>query len=135
MGVTIKIDARAVDENIRRRAAAMPSLAKLAMNDVGAFISSEAKDRSPIDEGHLTGDIINKTETVPSGAAAVIFVPVNAASASYAVRMHEGLYELGPGSLAKQGRTGKTVGRKFIVRAIDDNRDRIVRIIKEKFKV
>ena len=101
-----------------------------ALDALGAFGASESKFRAPIDEGFLTADI--ETETYPNDSIAVIRVPVNATSSEYAIKMHEDNYNLGPNSIGKQAQTGQTVGRKFITRALDEEKDTMKKIIKKE---
>jgi hypothetical protein len=49
----------------------------------------------------------------------------------YARKMHEGRYNLGPGSRAKQASAGVEVGRKYLDRAYDENRDAVDRQLAE----
>jgi len=101
-----------------------------ALEAVGAFVASEAKDRAPIDEGFLTADI--ETETYPKNDITVIRVPINAPSSQYAVKMHEDTYNLGPNSAAKQALMEKIVGQKYISRSIDEEKRAIKDIIKRE---
>ncbi|NMD86296.1 hypothetical protein HF882_06825 [Victivallis vadensis] len=135
MSMKVDIDIAAFAGNARRALERADELALAAMREVAADLSGEAKDRAPLREGFLTEAIRGEAGTENGRAVAVISVPSNSQAAPYAVKMHEEEYELGENSRAKQLRTGKTVGRKFISRAIDDNRDRIRKIIESKLKV
>lgn len=130
-----RFNTRSLSAGIRRELMDQPERAKRAMNAVGGFINTEAKDRSPVKEGFLTSDISNQTVQFEKSYAAVIYIPSNATSASYAIPMHEGKYNLGKDSEAKAAKTGKGVGNKFITRAIDANRDVIKEIITQELKV
>lgn len=130
-----RFNTRSLSAGIRRELMAQPERAKRAMNAVGGFINTEAKDRSPVKEGFLTSDISNQTVQFEKSYAAVIYIPSNATSAPYAIPMHEGKYNLGKDSEAKAAKTGKGVGNKFITRAIDANRDVIREIITQELKV
>lgn len=112
-----------------------PVIAEAAMEDVAMFGEGEAKDRAAVREGFLTGDIHGETQRDGNQIAAVIKIPVNSTSSAYGPHMHEGDYNLGELSLAKQAKIGKVVGKKFITRAIDENRDEIRKIIIDKMKV
>jgi hypothetical protein len=101
-----------------------------ALRQIADHVSGAAKDRAPFDEGTLTQDIKGEVQEAAIPAA-VISVPLNAPSKDYAIQMHEGDYNLGPGSVAKQSRVGVAVGSKFIIRAIDDNHSNIMEIIKD----
>lgn len=130
-----RFNTRSLSAGIRRELMAQPERAKRAMNAVGGFINGEAKDRAPIKEGFLTSDISNETVKFEKSYAAVIYIPSNATSAPYAIKMHEGKYNPGVASEAKAAKTGKSVGNKFITRAIDANRDDITEIIKYELRV
>lgn len=121
----------AVQKELRR----VPEKAKRAMDGVGGYLNGEVRKRTPVDEGNLTASITNETVNYRQSSAAVIYVPSNAPSAPYAIAMHENNYELGEDSEKKQSKTGKAVGKKYISRAIDENRSRIVSIIKREMEV
>jgi hypothetical protein len=130
-----RFNTRELEVKVQREIQRSPERAKRAMDAVGGFINGEAKDRSPVKEGFLTSDISNQTVKYEKSYAAVIYIPSNAPSAPYAIKMHEGKYNLGPDSEAKARKTGKGVGNKFITRAIDANRDDIKEIIKYELRV
>ncbi len=104
-----------------------------ALEDIGEFVASEAKDRAPIDEGFLTEDI--ETEVYPADRVAVVRVPVNAPSSEYAIKMHEDPYNLGEKSAAKEATLNVKVGQKYISRAIDENASEIKDIIKKDMRL
>lgn len=120
---------------VQEQLQAMPFKTQRAMNAVGGFLNGEAKDRAPVDEGFLTADISNKTVQYKKSFAAVVYVPSNATSAEYAVSMHENTYQLGKNSMAKQRKVSVPVGRKFITRALDDNRKNISDILLQELKL
>ena len=128
-------DMSQVSANLRKALMKHPGMAKKAMEEVALHIEGETKDRTPIDEGTLTADVIAETQNYSKGVAAVIKIPINAPSAGYAVAMHEGEYQPGAASMSKQGKTGKQVGRKYITGAIDENNGEILDIIKYNLKV
>lgn len=97
------------------------------LDAVGSFVASEAKDRAPIDEGFLTADI--ETQTYPKESLTVIRVPINSPSSGYAIKMHDGIYNLGPKSAAKQARQVKRVGPQYIIRGINEEKPLIREII------
>ena len=130
-----RFNTRELEIRVRREIQRSPERAKRAMDAVGGFINGEAKDRSPVKEGFLTSDISNETVKYEKSYAAVIYIPSNAPSAPYAIKMHEGKYNLGTDSEAKARKTGKGVGAKFITRAIDANRDNIRDIIQAELRL
>ncbi|MDD4817300.1 MAG: hypothetical protein PHI85_04955 [Victivallaceae bacterium] len=130
-----RFNTRQLSASVQRELLAQPFRVRRAMDAVGGFLNSEAKDLAPVDEGFLTAEISNDTVRHRKSCAAVIYVPANAASSEYAIPMHEGVYDLGPKSLDKQTKVGKPVGKKFITRALDGHRDDIVGIIKSEVKI
>ena len=88
------------------------------MMQAAQVMRSEAQKRCPVDEGNLTNDIQGDTETYTKSEAAVVYIPVNAPSATYAIHMHEHTYNLGKESLAHQAKTHCVVGPGYLTRAI-----------------
>ena len=129
-----RFNTRQLGERIREELQAQPERARRAMNAVGGYINGEAKDLAPVDEGFLTADISNRTVEHEKSFAAVIYVPSNAASAQYAIPMHENQYNLGKNSLAKMRKVGKPVGRKFITRAMWGHLKQIRGIIQKEME-
>ncbi|MCD8295475.1 MAG: hypothetical protein LUE27_09585 [Clostridia bacterium] len=127
-----RYNTRRLGDRIRRELQNAPRRARRAMDAVGGFLNGEAKDLAPGDEGFLTADISNETVPYKDSFAAVIYIPSNAASSKYAIPMHENVYKLGANSLAKQRKVGKTVGRKFITRALEGSMDTIRAIIADE---
>ncbi len=104
-----------------------------ALDAIGAFVESEAKDRAPIDEGSLVSDI--EHQVYSSDESVVVRVPINAVSSEYAVRMHEDDYNLGLRSANKQAMLGKVVGKKYITRGIDEEKREIKDIVKKEMQL
>lgn len=127
MGMTVDLS------QVRSRIADLSALIKgkeqVILKQISQAVSGAAKDRAPVDEGHLTADIKGEVQTAGGQTAAVIYVASNATTKDYAIEMHEGEYNLGPLSLAKQAKVGVRVGRKFITRAIEDSREDFKTII------
>jgi hypothetical protein len=126
---------RDLQQAVQRELRRVPEKAKRAMDGVGGYINGEVRKRTPVDEGHLTASITNETVEYRKSSATVIYVPSNAPSAEYAIATHENDYNIGADSQKKQQKTGKKVGKKYITRALDENRDRIVKIIKKEMEV
>lgn len=129
MAAKFRFNTRSLAAGIQKQLMLHSKQAQRAMNSVGGYLSGEAKDRAPVDEGFLTADITNKTIENKKSYSAAIYIPSNATSSDYAIAMHEGNYTPGAKSEKKAQKTGKPVGRKFITRAIDENRGDIVKII------
>ncbi len=126
-----RFNTREFDAGVRKALLQHPQQAMRAMRDIKNLLVMEVKKRTPVREGHLTGSITGEAVQLERSWAATVFVPVNSPAAAYAVWLHEGDYNLGENSLAKQGKTGCTVGPKFITRAIDENREWIVVFMRE----
>ena len=119
---------------IQEAARANGAAALKAMQDTGHFLRGQVQLRTPVDEGNLTADIAMDVVRKKS-LSAVLYIPSNAPSSPYAIRMHEGNYNLGENSREKQRKVNVIVGRKFITRAIDENRSTIREIIKSNLKI
>lgn len=129
-----RFNTRQLGARVRAELQAQPVKARRAMDAVGGFLNSEVKDLTPVEEGFLTADVSNRTVRYKESFASVIYIPSNAASAKYAIPMHENQYHLGPDSLEKQRKVGKPVGRRFIIRAIDGHMGDIRGIIIREMK-
>ena len=126
MAVKFKVNTQNLQRGITRLIRDHRESCKRAAGVVGEFLVGEAKARAPVDTGQLTQDITHTGIIGSNDITIVIYVPVNAPSAKYAVKMHEWEYALGVKSRAKQARVSVTVGRKYLSRAIDDNREEIM---------
>ena len=135
MAAKFRFNTSGLSANIRQILNDRPAAARRAMNAVGGYLNGEAKDLCPVDEGFLTSEISNKTVVNPKSYAAVIYVPQNGQSASYAIAMHENHYNIGKNSRLKQRKVGKIIGRKFITRALDANVKEIKSIIKSELEI
>ena len=134
MEKSFRFETKQLEEKVRRRLAETPQATEKIMHQIAVFIEKEAKLRAPVDQGFLTADIRSMVATPASGAAAVVYVPVNSPSSPYAVAMHENHYELGPNSQEKQTKVGVVVGRKYLSRAISENMDAIMKRIAWQLK-
>jgi HK97 gp10 family phage protein len=105
-------------------------------------IKDLAKLQAPIDEGNLEDAI--KVDVDRSGVKGRIqaFVYVDGsvttddgkAVEDYAMQMHEGTYNLGPRSQAKDSAVGGGVGRKFLERAVDELSPNIINRVQQAVK-
>ena len=130
-----RFSTRELGRRIQEAARANGAAAMKAMQDVGHYLRGQVQLRTPVDEGNLTADIAMRVVEYQRSMATVLFIPSNAPSSQYAIRMHEGQYNLGENSQEKQRKVNVIVGRKFITRAIDDNRTTIKEIIKSNLKI
>ena len=104
-----------------------------AAEQIADKILGRAKDNAPVDQGFLEGDIAQTVENRDGTIVVYCYVPANAPSASYAIKIHEDTYNLGPNSLAKAAK-GFSVGNKYIRRAMDDSVEDIGNIIEFEYK-
>ena len=130
-----RVNTREFGRRIQAAARANGAAAMKAMQDVGHYLRGQVQLRTPVDEGNLTADIAMRVVEYQQSLATVLFIPSNAPSSQYAVKMHEGFYRLGDNSIEKQRKVQAIVGRKFITRAIDENRTTIKEIIKSNLKI
>ena len=119
---------------IRRLLSEFPDIRHKAMVEAAQIMREEAQFRCPFDKGNLHGDIMGDTEIHSKNETAVVYIPVNAPSAKYAIPMHEHTYNLGKESLAHQAKTGCVVGPGYLTRAITENIGRIMSKIKDTLR-
>lgn len=100
-----------------------------AAEEIADWWLGEAKDLAPFCEGFLTADLTQETGLDGQTRYAAVYVPANCPSASYAITMHEGLYNLGKKSVSKARKLGKDVGPRFITRPMDYGREKIREIV------
>lgn len=95
----------------------------------------EAVMRAPLDEGFLQASLERKIEKKPKEIVGHVFIPANSPASPYALYMHEGVYNLGVNSLDKQSKVKVKVGRKYLERALLENKNKFklyfIRKIKE----
>ena len=130
-----RFSTRELGRRIQEAARANGAAAMKAMQDTGHFLRGQVQLRTPVDEGNLTADIAMRVVQHERSLATVLFIPSNAPSSQYAIPMHEGFYQLGENSREKQRKVNVIVGRKFITRAIDENRATIKEIIRSNLKI
>ena len=124
-GVSFTFKTANLEKKIRRRLAETPLAEKQIMHQIAVFIEKGAKDRAPVDQGNLTVCIKSMVAQTPKGMAAVVYVPVNSPASPYAIPMHEHEYRLGVNSQEKQRKVGVVVGRRYLIRAIEENAEAI----------
>ena len=133
MSCKIKVDFSQIKTGCRN----LSILSNQALNNIAEQIADkwigEAKNNAPIDKGFLTADITQRVELINGNWVINCYVPTNAPSSSYAVKMHEEEYNLGVNSLAKQAK-GFSVGNKYIKRAMDDLESEIPKIIEHEYR-
>lgn len=88
--------------------------------DAAMKIAEVAEQMAPFKTGQLEGSI-DVEESAGVDRRKVFTVSASAINDGfdYAPAMHEGEYNLGPGSERKQSKSNFTVGRKYLSRAVD----------------
>ena len=94
----------------RRKTAALDRVHLEAAN----VLADTAKEMTPFKLGRLEGSIDVTKQNRGSGKTYVV-----GAHAKHAIYMHEGVYDLGEGSVDKAARSRFPVGRKYLSRALD----------------
>lgn len=133
MNVKISFDASEFQKGLRRLEQMSVDARMAAAEQIGDVMVGRAKNNAPVDEGNLTQDITHTVENRDGTIVVYCYVPVNAPSASYAIKIHEDTYNLGSNSLAKAAK-GFSVGNKYIRRAMDDSVKDIGEIIEYEYK-
>jgi hypothetical protein len=97
---------------------------RAGFRDVGFHVQKIARRYAPYREGNLERSI----DFQAADDSVRIFVPVNSPAGKYAALKHDGFYDRGTGTRAK----GPQAGRKYIVRAIQDSKVKIVSLLKPR---
>ena len=100
---------------------------RLALRAGAALVKSESQKNAPIDTGDLEkAHRFRKVRSSKTSASYEVFVSGGGRINIYAPLMHEGVYNLGPKSRAKQARNpNRTIGRKYLDRAAKDSEEEI----------
>ena len=112
MGIRITRGA-GLDIRLEKKAAASTRQLRRIHRDGAYAMRDTAREMAPFKTGELEGSI-DVLETREVGNRKTFTVR---AEARHAIYMHEGIYDLGPGSLAKDRSSQHKVGRKFMERA------------------
>lgn len=134
-GVRFSFDMSEFKINLKKLKRASQEDKEKAAFNIAALLEKETKDRAPFKEGHLKASIKGDVQVDGKKVAACIYVPLNSPASQYAVKMHEGQYKLGEKSVAVQNKVGKTVGRKYITRAIEDCKEKIQTVLVKFLKL
>ena len=86
----------------------------------GQYESTLKRKKKSISTRFAPGGLTRSIDGESNKNHASIFVPTNSEGARYAVKIHDGTYNLGVGSRAKAASSGLPVGPKYIERAIKD---------------
>jgi len=95
------------------------------VREVTEKTQEEAILRVPVDEGFAEKSIESHVEggRHVDEVEGSVFVPANSPAADYMIWLHEGDYKLGKKSKEKQAVVGPKMGRKFIERALEENKE------------
>jgi hypothetical protein len=126
--LTITVDLKGVLKKLTVRKAEAKAALKMAMEDITDDLVRVSSEIAPHDKGIL--EKAHEKEIVINGFSAVSTVSYSVREANkdysfnYALWMHEGTYNLGPGSLAKPGTEGMSgthydVGPKYLTRPLE----------------
>lgn len=115
------------------------------MQASGNRIRNKARAYAPVDEGNLEDAIYKTSQRGANGrtevtiaidgdipapqydsSGAIVKGTADKKVGDYAAAMHEGEYNLGKKSKLKQARLGVRVGRKFLERALNEEREALV---------
>ena len=108
-----------------------------ALRAMAELVRDEARLNAPIDTGDLEGAIETFEDrtrnskgqfgqvTIRVGVDTSKLKLEDHAGYDYSIPMHEGIYNLGPKSEAKQERQGNIVGAKYLERALKDNEKKV----------
>lgn len=106
-----------------------------ALQGQGEVIAARSREYAPVDTGDLERD--HKVETGERGSLIVTVVSVGGDGGpadDHVLPMHEGTYNLGPGSAQKAALSGKVVGRKFLERAFNEQAPKITAAVNESVR-
>lgn len=130
----IEMKVTGITENILRLRNIGPRVhenARKTMHAAADRIVALARKMAPVDEGNLEAAIQKQIAYDASNRGrlmidVVILSEVNGVAVEdYATFMHEGVYKLGPKSEAKQAREGVVVGRGFLDRAAEPEKEKL----------
>lgn len=103
---------------------------------IGKNLRDEAKKRAPVKSGALERSIVYETRMDAGELRLDVYVRTSTLNAkdkeAFLEFIHDGDYDLGPGSKAKQAGQAEEVGPEFMDRALDDHIDGIQEIIEEE---
>lgn len=132
MKPVFRINTSLLPAYVRKCLLADQKTCKRAMTRVKGLLVKGGRKRAPKLTGVLVNSITGSVEPYARSWAAFAYVPVNAASSSYAVPMHENHYQLGVKSQAKQAKQQEIVGRLYLQRSVEDQLQDAIAIMKDE---
>lgn len=114
--------------NLQRAAEAARRGARKAIVQEGEHVKEHSQGNAPVDLHNLEN--AHEVSSEADSNKIVVTVSVGGGEVDdYALAMHEGVYNLGAGSQAKQAGSDRMVGRKFLERALDEAAPEIERAV------
>lgn len=110
---------------------------KAATEEAAEIVKKESEENAPVLTGELEASHkVNEVSSAPDVAIyTVTFNAINPTDGyDYGVAMHESVYNLGPESIKKEKANGHIVGRKFLVRAIQDKKEECIELVRDATK-
>lgn len=116
---------------------------KNAVKDIADDLARTASEAAPHDKGILeksyAKEVTVTTGQVEGTVEFSLRETYSGGNFNYAMKMHEGNYQLGPGSEAKPGGTGMSgthysVGKKFLTRPLEGETETYKRHIEEELQ-
>lgn len=129
MGIEIRLDGfgkgvEALALSLLAHSAKIQNGAKAIVRKVTSELKKESQTRVPVDEKDLTNAHVMRIEGQGIDTVGTVYITETDPVKYYAIWIHEGFYNLGPLSIKKQMGQSEIVGRKFMQRAFDDNKER-----------
>jgi hypothetical protein len=124
----IKVKVKVDNAKLLAAPAAIRAAASEAMNDIADDLVRASSGAAPHDKGVLEKSWNKKVSVGFLRSFAEVSYSAHEKGFNYAIMMHEGSYNLGPGSLAKPGGQGMSgthysVGPKFLERPLMGERE------------
>mgnify|MGYP007126070847 CR=1 FL=1 len=126
----VKVKVKTDLKNFEVAKAAIVKETATRIQDIGDSLAMTASGAAPHDQGILEKSY--KVKNTPTSTTVSFSAKHN--GFDYTIKMHDGIYNLGPGSLAKSGgvgMSGKTyrVGPKFLTRPLEGEKDTYTKYI------
>ena len=107
------------------------------MQNAGKMLALEVGKRAPRKTGALENSPAARTQEMPEGLRTTIYIKTGSLNTTRPMAflkfIHDGEYDLGAGSAAKQAGQQERVGDGFMDRALEDHQDTILQEIEDAF--
>jgi hypothetical protein len=119
----VRVKTKVKTGKLKAAPVAVGSAANTAINDIADDLVRASSGAAPHDKGVLEKSWNKKVSSSPVRSTAEVSFSVHNKGFNYAIKMHEGSYNLGPGSRSKPGGQGMSgthysVGPKFLERPL-----------------